>query len=106
MDFELDMVLTLDYDSGYLMTLSTIERTDIFRAKEVLGDRICIRGNVPATMLCVGSPGEVEDYCKRLIDFVGKGGGFILDGGIGIPDEAKPENVSVMADTTKKYGVY
>jgi uroporphyrinogen-III decarboxylase len=82
------------------------ERTDIFRAKEVLGDRVCIRGNVPATMLCVGSPGEVEDYCKKLIDLVGKGGGFILDGGIGIPDEARPENVRVMADTIKKYGVY
>ncbi len=82
------------------------EKTDIFRAKEILGDTVCIRGNVPAPMLCVSSPREVEDYCKKLIDVVGKGGGFILDGGIGIPDEARPENVQAMADIVKNYGVY
>jgi uroporphyrinogen-III decarboxylase len=45
-------------------------------------------------------------YCKKLIDVVGKGGGFILDGAIGIPDEARPENVRAMVDTTREYGVY
>ena len=82
------------------------ERTDIFKAKEVLGDRVCIRGNVPASLLCTGTPQEVRDYCKKLIDVVGRGGGFIMDGGIGIPDEAKPENVKAMADFTREYGVY
>jgi uroporphyrinogen-III decarboxylase len=82
------------------------ERTDILKAKEILGDTVCIRGNVPATLLCVGSPGDVVTYCKKLIDVVGKGGGFILDGAIGIPDDARPENVKAMADTTREYGVY
>ena len=57
-------------------------------------------------MLCVGSPGDVEAYCKKLIDVVGKGGGFILDGAIGIPDEARSENVRAMSDTVRRYGVY
>jgi hypothetical protein len=82
------------------------ERTDIFKAKEVLGDTVCIRGNVPGSLLCMGSPEEVEAYCKKLIDVAGKGGGFILDGGIGIADEAKPENVKAMAATAREYGVY
>ena len=82
------------------------ENTDIFQAKGVLGDRVCIRGNVPAPLLCIGTPQEVRDYCKELIDVVGRGGGFIMDGGIGIPDEAKPENVKAMADFTREYGVY
>jgi len=82
------------------------ENTDIFKAKEVLGDRICLRGNVPAPLLCTGTPQQVRDYCKKLIDVVGKGGGFIMDGGIGIPDEARPENVRAMADFTREYGVY
>ena len=82
------------------------ERTDIFKAKQILGDTVCIRGNVPASILCIGSPEEVKEYCKKLIDVVGKGGGFILDGAVGIPDEAKPENVKAMADTTREYGVY
>ena len=82
------------------------EQTDIFRAKEVLGDTVCIRGNVPAFLLNAGSPQEVKEYCIKLIDIVGKGGGFIMDGAIGIPDEAKPENVKTMVETTREYGVY
>jgi len=43
------------------------ENTDIFKAKEVLGDRICLRGNVPAPLLCTGTPQQVRDYCKKLM---------------------------------------
>lgn len=82
------------------------ERTDIFKAKQILGDRICIRGNVPAPLLCTGTPQQVKDYCKKLIEVVGKGGGFIMDGAIGIPDEAKLENVKAIVDSIREYGVY
>jgi hypothetical protein len=81
------------------------ERTDIFKAKEVLGDHICIRGNVPLSLLCTGTPDEVKYYCKRLIDVVGRGGGYIMDAGAGI-DDAKAENVHAMIDFTKEYGIY
>ena len=82
------------------------ERTDIFKAKEVLGDRVCLKGNVPSSLMCTGTPDEVKAYCKKLIDIVGKGGGFIVDCDIGIPDEAKPENVRAMTDFVKEYGAY
>jgi len=82
------------------------ERTDMFKAKEVLGDVVCLRGNVPASMMTTGTPDEVRDYCKKLIDVCGDGGGFIMDCGIGIPDESKRENVLAMFETTREYGVY
>ena len=82
------------------------EASDIFKAKEILGDRVCIRGNVPSALLCAGSPEDVQAYCRLLIDKVGKGGGFIMDGGAGIPEEARLENVKAMAETTRVYGVY
>jgi len=82
------------------------ERSDVFKAKEVLGDRVCIKGNVPSALLCTGTTEEVKAYCKKLIDVVGKGGGLIVDGDIGIADEAKPENVRAMTDFVKEYGVY
>ena len=82
------------------------ERTDIFKAKEILGDTVCLRGSVPVSMMITATPAEVRDYCKRLIDVVGDGGGFIMDAGVGIPDEAKPENVRAMFETTREYGVY
>jgi len=45
----------------------------------------------------------VEGYCKRLIDVVGEGGGFILGVGCTVPVDAKFENLKVMIDTAKNY---
>ena len=81
------------------------EATDIFKAKEVLGDKVCIRGNVPLSLLITGSPEEVKAYCKNLIDIVGRDGGYIMDASTSL-DDAKPENVRVMFDFVREYGVY
>ena len=80
--------------------------TDIFKAKEVIGDRMCLFGDVPAAKLVTGSVGEVDEYCHRLIEEVGRGGGFVLAGGCEIPPNAQPENVHAMVDAVRKYGTY
>lgn len=77
--------------------------TDIFKAKEMLGDHMCIMGDVPATLLSLGTPEEVEAYCRRLIDEVGRGGGFILSSGCTVPYNAKIENLKAMIATGKTY---
>jgi len=112
---EMDLVPCLLWEGNCNSRLETIadippgkamyafEGTDMFRAKEVLGDIVCLRGNVPSSLLNVGTPDDVDNYCRRLIEKVGKGGGFILDGAIGIPDEAKVENVVAMAESVQKY---
>jgi len=55
--------------------------TDIFAAKQEIGDRMCLFGDVPAAKLVTGTPAEIDEYCHRLIEEVGRGGGFILAGG-------------------------
>ncbi|MCP4005049.1 MAG: hypothetical protein GY725_12720 [bacterium] len=80
------------------------ERTDPLKAKASLGDTVCLRGFVPASLLTVGKPTEVADYCKWLIDGCAQGGGLIVDGAIGIPDDARIENVFAMRDTVRSYG--
>jgi uroporphyrinogen-III decarboxylase len=92
-----------DFPKGRVLIF--LESTDIFRAKEILGDRVCLMGNVPLSLLQVGSPQDVEEYCKKLIKVCGKGGGFILANGGGIFD-AKPENMKAMVDSVNKYGWY
>jgi hypothetical protein len=81
------------------------ENTDIFRAREILGGHMCIQGGVPPTILQAGTPDEVDAYCKKLIEVVGKDGGFILGAGSAI-DYAKPENIRAMIEAAKKYGKY
>ena len=81
-------------------------RTDIFRAKEVIGDHCCIFGDVPATMLAFGGKEEVSEYCKKLIEEVGKDGGFILGAGCEIAPNARADNVKAMIDSVKEFGYY
>jgi methylmalonyl-CoA mutase cobalamin-binding domain/chain len=77
--------------------------TDIFRAKEILGGHMCISGDVPAALLSLGEPDQVADYCKRLIDEVGDGGGFMLTSGCECPIDVKPENLRAMVETGRSY---
>lgn len=83
----------------------TFEYTDVFEAKKILGDVACIGGNVPNVMLQYGEPKEVEEYCKKLIDICGEGGGFIMDTGA-LVDAAKPDCLKAMFETTFTYGQY
>jgi len=81
------------------------EATDMVKAKEILGETVCIRGNVPLSIVATGTPDDVISYCKNLIDKAGRDGGFIMDTSTGL-DDAKPENVKAMFDFTREYGVY
>ncbi|MCR4393094.1 MAG: hypothetical protein NUV31_01850, partial [Dehalococcoidales bacterium] len=81
------------------------DMTDMAKAKEILGDVACIGGNVPLSLLQIGTPQDVKDYIKNLIKVAGKNGGFILMNGAAI-DDAKPENVKAMIDAAKEFGVY
>ncbi len=80
--------------------------TDIFQAKSVLRDHMCLMGDVPPALLTLGTPKEVTDYCRRLIDEVGEGGGFILAQGCTVPADAKFENVRAMLETARDHGQY
>jgi len=86
-------------------TIWAFDQTDMAKAKEILGDTACIGGNIPSTLLSLGTPQKVKDYAKKLIDTAGKGGGYMMVNGA-VLDEAKPENVKAMIDFTKEYGVY
>jgi uroporphyrinogen-III decarboxylase len=85
--------------------LVRLDTTDIYKAKEVLKNHACIQGNIPSSLLQVGTVQQVKDYCKNLIDAVGGGGGFILSPRSST-DEVKPENLKAMIDFTQEYGVY
>ncbi len=79
--------------------------SDMKRVKEVLGGHICISGNVPASILTAGTPQDVREYCKWLIDVIGKDGGYIMASGSSV-DKAEPENLKAMVDFAKEYGRY
>jgi len=81
------------------------DRTDMARAKDVLGNKACIVGNVPSSLMCTGTPEGVKAYCRKLIEYCGKGGGYILAGGASV-DKSDPNNFHAMMAAAKEYGTY
>jgi hypothetical protein len=81
------------------------DRTDMAKAKETIGDKLCIGGNVSSGLLLTGTPDEVKAYCKHLIDVAGKNGGYLMCTGTAM-DEGKADTMHAMIDATREYGVY
>lgn len=78
---------------------------DMAKAKAVLGGIAAISGNLPNRLMVTGTPDDIKEYCKKLIDTCGKDGGYIMDTSA-LLDEAKPENVKAMFEFTREYGIY
>lgn len=70
---------------------------------DCLGDHIQYQGDVNGSLLTYGTQEEVRDYCKQVIDTVGRTGGFILQAGCEVPPDARPENIIAMLETAKNY---
>ena len=44
------------------------EVMDMALAKKALGGRACILGNLPVSVLCTGTPADVKEGCRKLIE--------------------------------------
>jgi len=81
------------------------DRTDMAKAKRVLGAHCSIQGNVPASLLVMGTVEEVRATCRELIEVCAPGGGYILGPGA-IPESPRLENLKAMVSVAREYGVY
>ena len=69
--------------------------TKMSKIREKLGDRLAIKGDVPANLMVLGTPEQVHAYCRELIE-ASDGRGLILGCGCSCPQNAKLENVRAM----------
>jgi hypothetical protein len=83
-----------------------VDQGDIFKVHKVLGDKFCISGGIPNWLLATGTPQEVRDYCRKVIDGVAGDGGYIMDAAAIVQNDAKVENIRAMTEFTREYGVY
>ncbi len=81
------------------------EAMDMARAKKTVGRTACIMGNVPVSLLCTGSPAQVKEACRQLIEECAPGGGYILAGAASV-GEVSAGNLRAMTEAAREYGLY
>lgn len=110
-DAKIQPILQLDVDASPLFNyfrdlpkgeciLHLDSSTNIVKARESIGNHMCIMGNV--SFLKLTTPEDVKAYCKDLINHVGDKGGFILSSDNPIVIEEEPmDKVRAIIDANK-----
>jgi uroporphyrinogen-III decarboxylase len=81
------------------------EYMDMARAKATVGRNNCIAGNLPISVVVTGTPQDVREGCRQLIETCAPGGGYILSAAASM-DQGHIENLHAMMDAVKEFGVY
>jgi hypothetical protein len=81
------------------------DRTDMARAREVLGGKVCIAGGFPASLILTGTPGQVRTETRKLLDTVKGDGGYLLTIGCSM-DDVRADTLQAFLETGKEFGVY
>jgi hypothetical protein len=93
-----------DFPKGWVTWM--FDQTDMANAKKMVGGTCCISGNVPASLMVAGTPREVKDCCRRLIETCAPGGGYILAGGCTATETKNPDNFRAFMEAAVEYGTY
>ena len=80
---------------------------DMKEAKEKYGDKITMIGYVdPAWHMFLNTPEEAKEECKRQIEELSAGGGYILSTGCEFPPNGSLLNAIAMMEAAELYGKY
>lgn len=82
------------------------DQDDIFACHEALHDKFALSGGVPNMLLSYGTPGEVRDFCRRVIREVAVEGGYLADAGAIMQDDTSIENLRAFTEVFREEGVY
>ncbi|MEM1575572.1 MAG: uroporphyrinogen decarboxylase family protein [Nitrososphaerota archaeon] len=98
----IDLVPKIEADCWHLG-----ENIDLLNAKRIIGDKICLIGNIdPINIMLRGDPEKVDEACKDAIKKAAHNGGYILAPGGGFVANTPPENIDAMIKAAEKYGKY
>ncbi len=80
---------------------------DLETLKDEFGGRIIFCGGIDThRVLPAGTTEEVRQEVRRVIEILGKGGGYMVSSVHTIMNDVPPENVLAMVDAVMEYGVY
>jgi uroporphyrinogen-III decarboxylase len=79
-------------------------QVDLNRLGEVMGRRVVLIGNVNPMLIRYGTPDEVRETTRRVIDTLGHYGGLIIQDGSNVPPGSPLANINAMYEAAERYG--
>ncbi len=83
-----------------------IDRGDPLLIHRKLHDKFALSGGVNNVTLAIGTPEQVRQEVRTLIETVGKEGGFIMDASAIMQNDTTPENMRALVEATHEFGCY
>lgn len=83
-----------------------IDRGDPLLIHRKLHDKFALSGGVNNVTLAIGTPEQVRQEVRTLIETVGKEGGYIMDASAIMQNDTTPENMRALVEATHEFGVY
>lgn len=79
-------------------------QVDLHRVAAVMGGRVVVIGNVDPMLIHGGTPEDVREATRRVIEILGPTRGLIIQDGSNIPPGSPLENINAMMEAAERYG--
>lgn len=86
--------------------LEVDHKTDLHIIKDAARHKTCLLGNINTSLMVNGTPEEVDDACRRLIEVWKPDSGFILGPGCALGTATPADNIHALVESAKKYGQF
>jgi uroporphyrinogen decarboxylase len=101
----LDMIIGTGADG--INPIEPVAGMDLKTVKRLVGDRVCLTGNIDcAHLLSHGTVEQVREAVRQAIADAAAGGGYILTSSNSIHSSVKPENFVAMVQACRELGTY
>ena len=79
---------------------------DLDKIGAIMGGKVVLLGNVNPLLIAHGTPEEVKEATRKVIDKLAPYKGLIIQDGNNIAPGSPTENINAMMEAAKEYGVY
>ncbi len=95
--------ITDEFVATGAQVLEVDHKTDARHLLDAARGKSCLLGNIDTNLLALGTPSEIEDACRELIESCRPDDGLILGPGCALPPSTPAENVHALVESAKKY---
>lgn len=101
----MDMIVAAEPDA--LNPIEPLAGMDLKKVKQLVGDRVCLMGNIDCgRLLPHGTAEEVRQAVRQAIADAGHGGGYIVSSSNSFHSSCQPSNLVAMVDAVREFGQY